>query len=58
MQWLFAQFLAHMPSYRLIYGAFAAVPIFMLWLYLSWSLILIGALVTAELGTLRNSQRR
>lgn len=51
MQWLFAMFLAKMPGYKLIYGAFATVPIFMLWLYLSWSVILLGALVTAELGS-------
>lgn len=50
MQWLFALYIASVPGYRLVYGAFAAVPIFMLWLYLSWSVILMGALVTAELG--------
>lgn len=49
MQWLFALYISSVPGYRLIYGAFAVVPIFMLWLYLSWSVILLGALVTAEL---------
>ena len=32
-----------------VYGAFAAVPIFLAWLYLSWTVILVGALVVAEL---------
>ena len=49
MQRLFALYVVKLPTYTLIYGAFAAVPIFLLWLYLSWSVILLGALVTAEL---------
>lgn len=49
MQKVFALYIVKFPTYTLIYGAFAAMPIFLLWLYLSWSVILIGALVTAEL---------
>lgn len=49
MQRLFALYVVKLPTYTLIYGAFAAMPIFLLWLYLSWSVILVGALVTAEL---------
>lgn len=49
MQRLFALYVVQFPTYTLIYGAFAAMPIFLLWLYLSWSVILIGALVTAEI---------
>jgi membrane protein len=49
MQRLFALYVVKLPTYTLIYGAFAAAPIFLLWLYLSWSVILVGALVTAEL---------
>lgn len=33
----------------LVYGAFSAVPVFLVWLYASWSVILIGALLVAEL---------
>ena len=43
MQRLFGLYLAHFPSYTLVYGAFAVVPIFLLWLYLSWIIILLGA---------------
>jgi len=49
LQRLFALYIVKLPTYTLIYGAFAAVPIFLLWLYLSWSVILLGALLTAEL---------
>ncbi len=32
-----------------VYGAFSVIPVFLVWLYASWSVILIGALVVAEL---------
>jgi membrane protein len=50
LHWLFASYVAGAANYKAMYGAFAAIPIFLLWLYLSWSVILIGALVTADLG--------
>lgn len=49
MQRLFGLYLAHFPSYTLVYGAFAVVPIFLLWLYLSWIVVLLGAVVAAVL---------
>jgi membrane protein len=52
----FAYYLARFPSYTVIYGAFATVPIFLLWIYLSWLAILLGATVAATLPALR--QRR
>lgn len=55
MQRLFALYVVKFPTYALIYGAFAALPIFLLWLYLSWSVILLGALLTAELPALSRS---
>lgn len=50
MQWLFASYISGMPTYRIVYGAFAAVPIFLAWLYLSWGIILVGALISADLA--------
>ena len=32
-----------------VYGAFSAIPMFLIWLYASWSVILVGALIVAEL---------
>ncbi len=40
-------------SFEVIYGAFAAVPLFLLWIYLSWTIVLIGAEVVKGLGVFR-----
>lgn len=49
MQKLFAAYVVKFPTYTLVYGPFAAMPIFLIWLYASWTVILVGALVAAEL---------
>ena len=46
---LFALYLQQVPTYTLIYGAFATVPIFLVWLYVSWVVVLAGAVFTAML---------
>jgi len=45
----FALYLAKFPTYTLIYGAFATIPIFLLWVYFSWLVVLAGATLTAML---------
>jgi membrane protein len=45
----FAVYVAQFPTYTLVYGAFAAVPIFLLWIYLSWLVVLMGAAAAAVL---------
>ncbi|WP_167667436.1 YihY family inner membrane protein [Pollutimonas harenae] len=49
----FAFYLTRFPSYTVIYGAFATLPIFLLWLYLSWLVVLLGATVASILPDLR-----
>lgn len=49
MQHLFGIYVVNFPAYTVIYGAFATIPIFLIWLYLSWSVVLVGALIVAEL---------
>lgn len=45
----FAIYLAHVPTYRTIYGAFAPLLAFLLWVYYSWLVTLAAALVSASL---------
>jgi membrane protein len=49
MKRAFALYIAKFPTYALVYGAFAAVPIFLVWVYLSWVVTLLGAVMVALL---------
>lgn len=44
---LLTLYLSAMPTYNKVYGAFATVPILMLWVYLGWLMVLLGAVVAA-----------
>ncbi|OIP08882.1 MAG: hypothetical protein AUK53_10255 [Betaproteobacteria bacterium CG2_30_59_46] len=45
----FALYVTHFPTYTLVYGAFASVPLFLIWIYLSWLVVLSGAVIAATL---------
>lgn len=45
----FAAYVGHVSTYTLLYGAFAVVPLFLVWVYLSWAVTLLGAVLTAML---------
>jgi len=51
----FALYITHFPTYKLVYGAFASIPVFLLWIYLSWVVTALGAIVTALAPDYRNS---
>lgn len=46
---LFAIFVVKVPTYTVVYGAVAAFPIFLVWIYLGWLITLGGAVITAAL---------
>ncbi|WP_231572189.1 YihY family inner membrane protein [Tepidimonas taiwanensis] len=47
-----AWYLRTVPTYSAVYGAFATVPILLIWLYLLWLIVLLGAVVVAYLPSL------
>lgn len=50
LQWGFGLYLQKFSSLTAIYGAFSILPVFLLWLYLGWLMVLLGCVVTAELS--------
>ena len=46
----FTWYLTHFQGYEMLYGALAALPAFMVWIFLSWLIVLAGAAVTATLA--------
>jgi len=54
----FGYYLRHFPTYQVIYGALAAIPIFLLWMYLSWAAVIFGAELAAALPEWRVANQR
>jgi len=52
----FALYLATVPTYAVVYGALSALPVFLLWIYLCWIIVLAGAAVTATLCGARTTR--
>ena len=46
-QWGYVRFQVGVANYRAIYGAMATLPIFLVWIYIAWAVILFGAELTA-----------
>jgi len=55
---LLALYLGKVPSYSAVYGAFATVPILLVWIYIAWVIVLWGAVIAAYLPSLVAGTRR
>lgn len=55
---LLALYLAKVPTYSAVYGAFATVPILLVWIYVAWVIVLFGAVIAAYLPSLVAGTRR
>lgn len=52
----FGYYVRRIPTYTAVYGAFAAAPMFLLWMYLSWFITLAGAMIASALPEIRIGQ--
>ncbi len=50
---LLSWYLQTVPTYTVIYGALAAVPIFLIWIYFGWVIVLLGAVIAAYTPSLQ-----
>ena len=55
---LLAWYIQQVPTYSMVYGAFATVPILLVWIYIAWVTVLLGAVVAAYLPSLLAGARR
>lgn len=54
---LLAVYLGMVPTYSVMYGAFATVPILLIWIYVAWVIVLLGAVIAAYLPSLLSGVR-
>jgi membrane protein len=48
-KYAFAVYVRNVPTYEIVYGTLAALPVFLIWIYVCWLIVLAGAAVTATL---------
>ena len=54
----FTAYLVKVPTYKALYGAFATLPLFLLWVYFSWLVTLVAAMTAANLALTRRRPER
>lgn len=55
MRKFFGSFIASSVTYTTLYGAMAAVPLLLVWLYMNWAVVIFGAALTAALGEYKDA---
>lgn len=55
---LLTLYLSKVPTYSVVYGAFATVPILLIWIYTAWVIVLLGAVIAAYLPSLLSGVQR
>ena len=55
---MLAIYLLEVPTYSVIYGAFAALPILLVWIYVTWLIVLLGAVLASSLPELGRQEWR
>lgn len=55
---LFGWIMSNFTSYEIVYGAFAAIPIFLLWIFLSWNIILLGVEISYALTAFHSGKEQ
>ena len=53
----FTFFIAKSATYQILYGALAIIPIFLVWMYLAWAVVILGAVITAALDEFRTMSK-
>jgi membrane protein len=56
MRKFFGAFIASSVAYTTLYGALAAIPVLLVWLYFTWAVVIFGAAVTAALGEYKENE--
>ena len=54
----FAFYITHVRNYEIVYGALAALPLFLIWIYVCWIILLVGAAIAATLAEHRWGRSR